>query len=796
MTPASRCAALLLALVSLGAAPSTHQNRWPEFRGPSRDGHAGQRGLPLEWSEGKNVAWKAEIPGRGWSSPVIWDNQVWVTTATLDGKTLSAMCFDRATGKVLFDRPLFSVERPSEIEKFNTYASPTPAIEEGRIYLSWGMYGLVCLDTKTFETVWLRRDLQCEHYRGAGSSPVIVDDMLIEHYDGIDRQFVVALDKHTGETLWLTHRPFNFGTDNYDQKKAYATPIVIEVNGQRQLISPTSKGVFAYDVTNGEEIWRARFDQFSTPNRPIYEQGLLFIGSGFGKGVFFAIRPGGTGDITESNIVWKQTKQMPSKPQAIYHEGLIYVVDDAGIVSCMQAADGETVWQKRIGGNFSASPILADNRIYLFDDGGKGTVIATGREYKELAKNELAEGCLSSPAVAGNALFVRTRTHLYCLAEGAQETAQKPAADAPRIAAIDEAMKPFIDSKQVSGVVTLVAHKGKVVHRSALGESNIEKHQPMRTDNMFFIASMTKPQAAAALMILEEEGKVSIDDPVSKYIPSFAHLKHKDGSPVKETLRIRHVLTHTNGLTGYGPPKVHPEKRTLAEQAELMAKSPVAFEPGTKWQYGWGLQVVGRIVEIVSGKPFDTFISERIFTPLGMKSATFNMNDEQAARLAVLYKLNDKKDGLIPGTNTIASDKAGAGQVPMPSGGLFATVEDVRRFYQMLLNGGELEGVRILKPETVKKMTSVQTGDLKAGFTGGDDAWGLGMCVIPRPKGISEDLSPGTFGHGGAYGTQVWCDPVTGTLYILMIQRQDIGNSDGSDLRKKLQETAAKALKN
>jgi CubicO group peptidase (beta-lactamase class C family) len=315
----------------------------------------------------------------------------------------------------------------------------------------------------------------------------------------------------------------------------------------------------------------------------------------------------------------------------------------------------------------------------------------------------------------------------------------------------------------------------------------------MRPDNLFFIASMTKPQAAAALMILEQEGKVSIDDPVSKYIPSFAKLKHKDGSPVKETLRIRHVLTHTNGLTGYGPPKVHPEKRTLAEQAELMAKSPVAFEPGSKWQYGWGLQVVGRIVEIVSGKPFDTFMAERIFTPLGMKDATFNLNAEQAGRLAVLYKLNDKKDGLVPGTNTIASDKAGAGQVPMPSGGLFATVDDVRRFYQMLLNGGELDGVRILKPETVKKMTSVQTGDLKTGFTEGN-AWGLGMCLVREPQGVTADLSPGSFGHGGAYGTQVWCDPVQGTLYVLMIQRQDLGNSDASELRKRLQETAARAL--
>ncbi|HVJ69766.1 MAG TPA: serine hydrolase, partial [Caulifigura sp.] len=525
---------------------------------------------------------------------------------------------------------------------------------------------------------------------------------------------------------------------------------------------------------------------------------------GFGKGVFVAMKPGGTGDITDTHTVWKQARQMPSKPQAIYHEGLVYVVDDAGIVSCMQAADGDTVWQKRVGGNFSASPILADGHIFLFDDAGKGTVIATGREYKELAKNELAEGCLASPAVAGRSLFVRTRTHLYCLEDLSKTTvtANKLAAETPvakqagpKIPAIDTALQPFIDSKQVSGIVTLVAHKGQVVHRSAIGESNLEKHQAMTPDNMFFIASMTKPQAAAALMILEQEGELSVDDPVSKYIPAFANLKHKDGTPVKTALTIKHVLTHTNGLTGYGPPKTHPEKRTLEEQCELLAKSPVAFEPGSKWQYGWGLQVVGRIVEVVSGKPFDTFLSERIFTPLGMKNATFNMNAEQAGRLAVLYKLNEKKDGLVPGTNTIASSEPNAGQVPMPSGGLFATVDDVGRFYQMLLNGGELDGVRILKPETVKKMTSLQTGDLTTGFTPGN-GWGLGVCLVREPQGISAALSPGSFGHGGAYGTQVWCDPVKGTLYILMIQRQDIGNSDGSELRKLLQDTAAKALAN
>jgi CubicO group peptidase (beta-lactamase class C family) len=340
--------------------------------------------------------------------------------------------------------------------------------------------------------------------------------------------------------------------------------------------------------------------------------------------------------------------------------------------------------------------------------------------------------------------------------------------------------------------VTLVAHGGEVIHLSALGQADLEQGTPMAADSVFWVASMTKPMTAAALMILVDEGKLSIDDPVSNYLPAFEHLKLSDGSPAREKLLIRHLLTHSSGLKGLDRGN-GPETRTLEEQSEQMAALPLDFEPGSKWQYGWSLQVAGRIVEVVSGRPFDEFLKERIFEPLAMKDATFVLNEEQAKRLATTYKRKKDADGLEPHVNTYVSAEPGVKQTPMPSGGLFATARDVHRFYQMLLDGGELEGVRILKPETVRQMTTCQSGDLKTGFTPGN-CWGLGTCVVVDPQGVTEALSPGSFGHGGAYGTQVWCDPDLKAIYLLLVQRSDLPNSDASDFRKTLQAEGRKAI--
>lgn len=405
----------LVAVGSLVFAPFRAEavENWPEFRGPRGDGHAVGADLPVEFGESQNVSWKTSLPGKAWSSPVIWGSQIWLTNATEDGKRMSVVCIDRDSGQILHDVLLIENEEPRFCHPMNSYGSPTPAIEQGRVYVHFGSYGTACLDTRTAKTLWLRTDLPCNHYRGPGSSPILFQDKLIVHLDGFDEQYVVALDRLTGNTVWKTDRNVDYGTDNGDIKKAFCTPILIEVNGQTQLISPTSKAVMAYDPDTGEEIWRVRYKGFSATARPLFGNGLLYVNTGFSKAELYAIRPDGQGDVTETHVVWARFRGIPSKSSQLLVDDLIYLVHDAGVAACLDAATGETVWQERLGGKYSASPIFAAGRIYFLSHEGTVTVVAHGREYHELAVNEFDEGFMASPAVSGDSLFLRSRTHLY-----------------------------------------------------------------------------------------------------------------------------------------------------------------------------------------------------------------------------------------------------------------------------------------------------------------------------------------------------------------------------------------------
>nr|MCU0873829.1 beta-lactamase family protein [Pirellulaceae bacterium] len=337
---------------------------------------------------------------------------------------------------------------------------------------------------------------------------------------------------------------------------------------------------------------------------------------------------------------------------------------------------------------------------------------------------------------------------------------------------------------QIAGAVTLVAYRGQVIHLEAVGSADLENDRPMRRDTMFCIASMTKPVTATAVMILQDEGKLAIDDPVSKFIPAFEAVALRDGKP-KQPVTLRHCLTHTAGLAGS-----QQNEGSLKDTVERLAGRLLDFEPGTKWQYSPGLSVCGRVVEVVSGKPFDEFLAERIFRPLSMSDTTFHPTAAQQPRLAVLYQPGEGGDSLARATHwlvDVSPDKS-----PNPSGGLFSTASDMARFYQMILSGGELDGRRIVSAAAVREMTKIQTADLTTGFTDGN-AWGLGWCLVRQPQGVTARLSPGTFGHGGAFGTQGWVDPQRQMIFVLMIQRTGFGNSDGADIRRVFQELAVKA---
>lgn len=386
---------------------------WTQFRGPDGQGVSDATGLPVEWSETQNVRWKTAVNGKAWSSPVVWGKQVWLTNATEDGKRLSAVCIDRDSGKVLRDVLVFAVEKPQFCYPFNSYASSTPVIEAGRIYVHYGSHGTACLDTKTFKILWARQDLPCNHHRGAGSSPIVYDHLLFLTFDGYDLQYVVALDKTSGQTVWQRDRNIDYGTDDGDMKKAYGTPTIVEAGGRPLLVSPSAGATMAYDPLTGEEIWRVRHGGMNAAAPPLEGHGKLFINTADGGFRQFAVRPDGEGDVTESHVDWKFQQAVPSRCAPLLLGDLLFMSDEKGIATCLEAESGKPVWTHRLGGNYSSSPVSAEQRIYLCSQDGEFPVIAAEREFKLLASNKLDAGCMATPAIAGRALYIRTKTHLY-----------------------------------------------------------------------------------------------------------------------------------------------------------------------------------------------------------------------------------------------------------------------------------------------------------------------------------------------------------------------------------------------
>jgi outer membrane protein assembly factor BamB len=387
---------------------------WPQFLGPEGNGVSDSRGLPLRWSEKENVKWKTAIHGRAWSSPVIWGNQIWMTTATDDGHELYAICVDGETGKILRDIRLFRIEKPPFIAPMNSYASPTGIIEKGHFYAHFGSFGTACIDTATGKTLWSRDDFPCDHAVGPGSSPAMAGDLIILQMDGRDTQYVLAINKQTGKPVWKMKRSTDYGDRGVEFRKAFCTPLLIEFGGRQQVVSTGAVESISYDPADGKELWKVRPDKdsYSNTSRPLFCFGKVLVNTGASQQIW-AVRPDGHGDVTKSHVAWKLDKNVPFMPSLTIAGDLIYMVNDNGIISCVEAKTGKNVWKHRLGGNFEASPIAADGRIYFFSDGGPATVIAVGRKYKELAVNSLDQGFLATPAVSGKALFLRTKTHLY-----------------------------------------------------------------------------------------------------------------------------------------------------------------------------------------------------------------------------------------------------------------------------------------------------------------------------------------------------------------------------------------------
>lgn len=429
---ACRCSHVVpgaLLLVALLGSTSLRAD-WPQFRGPWGNGQANPPGdpkplgVPLHWSETNQVKWKTPIPHRGWSTPVTLGERIWLTTATEDGHDFFVMGVDPADGKIVANEKVFHSDDPESLgngASMNSYATPSPALEPGRLYAHFGSFGTACLDTTTARTLWKRDDLPCRHYRGPSSSVVLYENLVLLTFDGADRQYVAALDKQTGRTVWKTDRSVKWNDENVpgqmakdgDLRKAHSTPLLATVGGRPQLISGGAKAAYGYDPRDGKELWRVQYADWSAAPVPLFEDGIAYLVSGFVKKELLAVRTDRTGDITETGIVWKLATHIGKYASPLLVDGLIYTAAEESFVTCLDAKNGQVVWTERIGGKYAASPICADGRLYFPDQSGVMRVLKPGRTFQLLAENRLDTGFMASPAVMGRSLLLRTRTHLY-----------------------------------------------------------------------------------------------------------------------------------------------------------------------------------------------------------------------------------------------------------------------------------------------------------------------------------------------------------------------------------------------
>jgi len=418
---------VLLATV-LAASVDGAEDNWPQFRGPHGDGTSTATKLPLVWSETNNIVWKVAVPGRGRSSPVVLGDRIWLTTAleqgarrtrigsddmqTAEHVTLKAVCLNRTNGKIIWETTLFDVDRPAPVHWLNSWATPTPVVEPGRLYCDFGTFGTACVDSKTGKVLWQQR-LPLDHQVGPGSSAVLWQNLLLLVRDGRDAQYVTALDKKTGQTVWKTDRP-PIVTPSTDLRKAFSTPLLVRTGGRMQMITPGPHWIVSYDPATGKEFWRARHGPgFSFGSCAVVGQGMAFFSTGCFKPELWAIRVDGEGDVTGTHVAWKCPRQVPVMSSPVLGGDELYWVSDDGMACCADARSGQMHWQERLGGAHLASPVFAEGRVYFFGQDGKATVLKAGKQFEKLAENHVEGTVVATPALLDRTILLRTDSHLY-----------------------------------------------------------------------------------------------------------------------------------------------------------------------------------------------------------------------------------------------------------------------------------------------------------------------------------------------------------------------------------------------
>ncbi|MGQ8338209.1 outer membrane protein assembly factor BamB family protein [Sunxiuqinia sp. A32] len=400
---------------------NSQKEQWTHLRGSNLDGHA-TSAAPVNWSETNNITWKTKLSGKAWSSPVVWDDQIWMTSATSNGDSLFAFCHDFNSGQLLKKINLLEPKNIQVIHSTNSYASSTPCIEDGFVYVHFGTYLTACINTKNFEVVWSRMDMNCEHMQGAASSPIIYKDLLIVHLEGTDVQDIYALDKHTGKTIWKVGCPDEkvYEEEPPVSRKSYQTPIIVNIDGKDQLITNRALFAISYDPNTGEENWRIYYGEDSSVSMPVYYNGLVMVNSGWvvSQGLpyfarLFAVDPTGKGDVTETNIVWETGKNAPQTSTPVVVDSLMFMIEERGNVSCLNPGNGEIYWEEKLKGHFNISPIYSGGNIYFTNTKGETTIIKAAPIFEKVAENELDGVFKATPAILRGSIIQRSDKYLY-----------------------------------------------------------------------------------------------------------------------------------------------------------------------------------------------------------------------------------------------------------------------------------------------------------------------------------------------------------------------------------------------
>jgi outer membrane protein assembly factor BamB len=406
----TRCCFLLAFLACCRGAPAED---WPQFGGPAGKGISPEKGIPVSWSAKKNVAWKFRMPGSGWSSPVVVEEKVYLSAAVVgrksskDAPSLVALAVDGGSGKLLWQTELFAKARSSRRHSKNSHASPTPLVDDGRLYVHFGTNGTACLDLDG-KVLWKNEKLVYNPVHGGGSSPVRSGEVIVFSCDGSADPFVVGLDRKSGKIRWRTKRPESSG-----KLFAFATALSLDLAGKKQVILPGANWIAGYDPADGSELWRAWHGGYSVVPRPLYGHGLVYFSSSFDQAKLFAIRPDGKGEVTKTHIAWQSSRSAPHSPTPVLVGEELYCVSDRGIASCIEARTGKLHWRERVGGNYSASVLYADGRVYFQSEKGEGVVIEAGKKFKVLSRNKLGERTLASYAISSGAIYIRGADHLF-----------------------------------------------------------------------------------------------------------------------------------------------------------------------------------------------------------------------------------------------------------------------------------------------------------------------------------------------------------------------------------------------